>query len=476
MYTKQQDLKKTSAIALMALAALLAGSMVYYKERVLFADAPFLFFDIVNYHKFAIQNHRFGEWITQIIPYCGSRAHLPLGLLLFAYAISFNLFYFATGLILHRLRQYALVILLCFYHTLFVTDAYYWLSDEIHQASAWTFLFFGATLYLGNNKKPFAVILPFFLILLFLAVFTHFIMIIPIAFLWVYFIADKNNWPFSRNTTIIFSLLIIALVVLKFVTGNSGYDDEHLAWIKHLSFADAIMAPSKLVVRTFLGWCLTRYWVAPLIFGAGLFALFRARRRLLAVWVLLSWIGYFMLMGLTYPNYTLDTRLFHIETEWQTLAIIIAAPFVFSFIPRLKPSHAQLVMVLIVATRLVYIAASAHSFTWRIKFIGQVEAQMKRKNISKAALVVDDDLRTKYVLEWALPYESLLYSATQGDKPQRVFFFIHKDDVTTIHDIGQPIALYTPWGATPPENLNKDYFFVDTAQPYRVMTCQELFK
>src|SRR6185369_12630014 len=146
---------------------------------------------------------RYGSFITQMVPYFAQKLHLPIKAILIGYSVSFNLFYLSVAsLLVYRYKQYALGILMALYYFLFVTDSYFWTNNEIHQAVGWMFLFFGVTLNMGNKNVKMPVLLPVFSVLAFLAVFTHFVVIIPVVFLWVYFLIEKNNWPFSKNTSV----------------------------------------------------------------------------------------------------------------------------------------------------------------------------------------------------------------------------------------------------------------------------------
>ena len=148
----QETLKKAAGIALAALAILLTGAIVFFKERVLFADAAYILFNILNYHSFAIQEHRYGSFITQVVPFLGQKLHLPVKFLIIGYGVSFNLFYFTVAAVLvYRYRQYRLAILMAFYYFLLVSQSYFWINNEIQQAVAWMFLLFGATIYTRVN-------------------------------------------------------------------------------------------------------------------------------------------------------------------------------------------------------------------------------------------------------------------------------------------------------------------------------------
>ena len=57
---------------------LLAGAAFFYMERMLFLDASFILFRIINLGEFQIQEHRYGSFITQAFPLIAAKLHLPI--------------------------------------------------------------------------------------------------------------------------------------------------------------------------------------------------------------------------------------------------------------------------------------------------------------------------------------------------------------------------------------------------------------
>jgi len=472
-------LKNLSKIALAALGILLLGAVVYFKERMLFADAAYILFTILNYHSVAIQEYRYGSFVTQIVPYLGQKLHLPIKALLAGYAVSFNLFYCAVAaLLVYRYKQYGLAILMGLYYFLLVSSTYFWISNEIHQAVAWMFLFFGVTIYLGyKGLNVFLFLLPF-LLLAFLTVFTHFIVIIPLVFLWFYFWMERKHWPFSQSRSLLLSGLLLVVIALKytFAVSHLSYDSAHLHGVTHFSINDIIQSFAKPVIIQFLQRCLTNYWIAVIVFILGIAGLFRNNEKRLLVWAIVSCLGYFIIMGLTYGDCDANVQLFHIESEWECLGIIIATPFVFTLLPTLKFRFAAWFLVILFGVRLFYICTAIPLFTWRTHFQERVLAQMKKKNITK--LVLYDDapaIRGKYMLNWGAPYESILMSAMNGDKPQLTFSFVNRDDKQTISSL-VPDKFNSSFGMVPAGSLDREYFIIDTVHPYQVMTYDDFMK
>src|SRR6185437_30742 len=113
MNNEQASLKKYSGIAIAALAVQVVLSVIFYKERVLFADASYVIFNLINDMHLFVLNDRWGSFITEVPPYIAIKLHLPIQQILFVYALSFNSFVFIIAAIISYMhRQYKLVILL----------------------------------------------------------------------------------------------------------------------------------------------------------------------------------------------------------------------------------------------------------------------------------------------------------------------------------------------------------------------------
>ena len=148
-----------------------------------------------------------------------------------------------------------------------------------------------------------------FALLAFVTVSTHFVIIIPLAFLWSYLIIEKTHWPFSPQRTIGFSVLLIAMIAFKYLStigGPQSYDSDRLEGIKKLTFGDMFESFSTQVVRMFLIRCAQNYWLAPIILVSGIISLIADKKVFLAVWTLLACLGYIVIMGVSYAAAPFD--------------------------------------------------------------------------------------------------------------------------------------------------------------------------
>ena len=86
----------------------------------------------------------------------------------------------------------------------------------------------------------------------------------------------------------------------------------------------------------------------------------------------------------------------------------------------------------------------------------QITKQMRKKGTTKLALYNDADLQSTSILYWTLPYESLLMSQTNGDKPQLTFFFVNKDNKELINTLHNAKGMVISWGIIEANHLIED--------------------
>jgi hypothetical protein len=470
-------IKPYAQLSLGALGLLFLLSIVWYKSRLYFADTSFILFNILKNKMLYIQEHRYGSIITQMFPYFGCKMHVPLPYVLKAYAFSFNFFYLVAGIVVYRCRQYGMVVLMALYYYLLVSDTFFWPTNEIQQAIAWMFLFFAATLRMMQLKVKNYYFYSVFLLLLFITVFTHFIVLIPLLFLWGFYWIRHEGWPWTVLQGIVLSTFIIVAIAVRFAVVNQhSYDIEHLHNVAHLSFGGAFKAFFRDVVTNFVFRCFTNYWVIWMVLPLGLIYIIRSGQKWLTAWVVVSMLGYVALMGITYDYKGRDTLLYHMESEWQSLGIIISAPFVYYFLPAVRLSRGLLLLAFIFAVRLCYIGAGGQKYFHRYEFLGSVMAQMRAKGITKLGLYRTGNINDICMLTWAIPDESMLMSAMHRDDPQINFFITDPDDSETRNKLSNPKIIYAAFEPFQPSSWNFTYYKPDTIRPYVFMTYEELFR
>ncbi len=478
MDVNERLIKRPATVALAAMVVLLVGALVWYRERVFFADASFVVFNVLNYKRFYIQEHRLGSFVTQMVPLIGQKFNVPVKTILIAYSLSFNVFYLAVSSFLYfAFRQYKLTIVMALYYLLFVTSSYYWTNNEIHQAVAWLFFTLGTMHYMHERNVNGVLQYLLFFVLAAITVSTHFIVIIPLVYIWVFLLMNREGSVLSMRQMWTYSALLATVVAIKFMFSISQpYDGAALHGVTHFSIKDILLSWRTPVIKVFVKRCFTLYWPAIFVLLAGLWSLYKTGNKRLLAWTIMSCVGYGIVMSLTYGGYDADFALFHIESEWMSLGIICAIPFAFFYLPSLKPATSTLVVTVIIVVRLGYIYAYAGEYEWRTEFKEKVFAEMKERGITKLALYADKDVRNRLMLDWSLPNECILMSVMNGDKPQRTFCIIDSGDNAKREALLKPHAISISFDMLVPENLNRQYFDIDTSTPYTIMAYTELIK
>ncbi len=477
MAESAKNLKSTAQISLLALAGLLVLSIIYFRERLFFADTAFIVFNIMEHKMLYIQEHRYGSFVTQLGPYIEVLCKAPVRVVLLTYAVGFNLFYLLTGLYAYWRRKYAFLLVLAFYYLLLVSDTFFWPNNEIHQAVAWMVLFFVVNFRMAERKVPRWLAVPVFVLLAFFTIYTHFIVLLPLFFLWVFLWLQGDYWPWERRYSWLLTGVLVAVVLSKFlVTREHSYDEDHLHNITHMSLRDIYKAFTTPVVINYLMRTLTNYWLGAIVCVWGIWELVRRKKTALAAWCVVSIVGYFLLMGIAYSDYPADVLLFHVESEWQSMGIIMAVPFIFYVLPRLKERYGVVLVSLIFIVRFGYIIGGAGPFVRRYEGMEQVMGAMRQKHITKLMLRGKDADTKQYMFEWGVPDESILMSAMHRDNPQLTYGFLAEKDTVLEKQLGEPGRVYASFELTTANGWNYDYFRPDTLHAYRVMTKEELLK
>jgi hypothetical protein len=469
-------LKAGARVAVWVMVGLLVLSAIFYREKVLFGDGSYLLFNIINKSKVEIQWGRYGSIVSQLLPYLAVKLSLPIRIVGLLYAMGFSAFYLLSVAICYWCRQYALAILAALYFTLFFSDSFYWVS-EVPQAVGFLFITLSVLLWSGERKVSVIVIYPVFFLLSFLTISTHFVVIIPFVFLWVYYLMGTQNLGFSKQRTIVLSLLLIAVVIFRFVTvgGKSG-ENSHLHNVTHFSIKDILFSFVSPVVTTFYNHLLTIYWPILFVFAAGMYAMVKKNGKHIAGWTILTCVGYIIIIGLTYGDHKGVFALFHIESEWGALSVIMAAAFVFEYLSQLKTKTVVVLLLAIFGVRMGYIYKSARVFGDRNEIKNVLVRKMKEKGYSKVALYENKKLSDQLILDWTLPEELMLGSAMNGDRPQLTCRFVRTADTATLKDPNMSDRVSFDFANIPNSELNAHYFAIDTSTPYVLLTYEALMK
>ncbi len=455
--------KNINILILALFLILMAGAIVYVQERMLFCDASYISFYILNLDRFYISENRYGSFITQMFPLIAGKLQLPLSWVTLLYSISFNLFYLTVAaLVMFRFKNTLLALLMSFYYILFVTDTYFWTNNEIHQAVGWMFLFFAFVLHFKKHPYNWWLHVLFFIVLAVLAIYTHPLILLVLPLLWFFFISDKDSRPYNLPQLAILSLLIIGIFGVKFLMMKEGSYDK--GKIPGLTLQGILRTFTSPMAGIFVKKLITHYYFVPILFIWGMYSAFRRKKFLQMAGVSAFMLGYFIAMCLTFDSFIP----FYHESECMPFSIIAAAPFVYYTLPRLKPATATIVIAVIFTIRLISIGAAGEKFTERKNWLYATLGEMKEQRITKGYIYTGDPATDNLIqMPWGLPTESMIASALQGDRPCLTFFADTPEKVAERAGQVGNWGMVASFGIHDLQFLNNRYFVIDTSSSYQ---------
>ena len=464
-------------IALFAVLILLIGSLVCYRQRMLFIDPAWIVYSIINTKSFCIVEHRYGAIATQIVPVIGVYFNWSLRAILVLYSASFYIFYTAVMLIVGRYcRQYAFGTLLALYLVLMVSDNYFWPNNEVHQGVAWAFLALGIFFTNQTRQRPDILGYILFPVLSFLAIFSHFIVIVPFSFLWIYCLLNEKVYRDSRQKIaqiIAGSLCIIILFLIKYELGRNGwYDGGKLNAVKTLNARAVLQSFTNGHSKMISILLLKNYWMLIPIFLAGQIMLLKERKFLQALLTIGYVVGFYSLICMTYPEAFRIELLYYIESEWMAFAIIVATPFVFQVIPAMRGAVAVGVMAFIFLVRLAYIGYSYRDFDSRFAMLDNLTQTLHQSGIRKAVITMENPPRDQvFFMDWGTPVESMMLSDLRGYAQPITFKIVSPDFVLPQHSA---LLFLNCFGTDTIRKINMQYFPLDTTSPYKTLRWNDL--
>ncbi len=472
-----QPMRVAGRLAALAILVLLILAVVYYKERMLYADAPHILFRIISDGQLHIEEHRYGSFVSQAFPWLGLRLHFPLVALMIFYSAGFYIFYLSIALLLvYKFRNYALAILLGLYYTLFASDTFYWSNNEVHQGIAWLMLAFAVCNNAAAGQKSLLLQLVFFIAMFFLAIWTHPLVMLPAVYLWFFLAASKQGFKsLSRFQTTLFSVVLVVLAYIKFYQGmHHGYDSSKIESITTFDYHTLSTIFASEQFRFFTTNCVTHYWLFTILSIAGLVGLSVKRKYGLVLWTLLFFAGYLVLTCITFRD---SISRSYMESEYAPLVIICCAPFVYYVLPYLKPRWVVALFSFVYVVRIIYIVCAVTPFSNRLALLEEINVHMAQKKLTKAIIQqpLPEAADHTLIITWASPVESIFISNLKGEMPQRTFIFLTADQIKGFNTASKD-TLLGAWEKRAATTLNSSYVQIDTSVTYRVISYDSMMR
>lgn len=442
---------------LVTYAVLAILAIVFYLERTAFLDISYHLFYIIKDGTFAIQNNRFGAFVTQLFPLIGSKIGLPLSALMKLYSVGFVLYYFAIFFIISKvLRSYRYALVMLLFSTLMVTDTFYWIQSEFPQGLAFMILYF-ALLDSAHLRGLFHKwqVYPVLAIMIVTLVFFHPLLIFPFLFSSVFlYLEDKSFRKILKASSLFYVLLyIVKAIFFKTVyesNATSGVDNFIRLFPNYLSLTSN---------KQFLHEILSKYYLLILMLFGMLWYYFRQMQReylYKAILILMFFTGYLLLVNVSFPN---GTDSFYLENLYLPLSLFIIIPFVYDI--RMSQKNYLILLILVLGIRIVQMGMTHEFYTDRIEWLESYINETKDYDQKKIIVSENHFPKNTLLMSWATPYEFWLLSTISGGETRSIMI---TDDVAGVEwTRGYNNKFVTKWGAFDYNELPAKYFnFKDT--------------
>ncbi|MFM2224689.1 MAG: hypothetical protein RJA07_891 [Bacteroidota bacterium] len=394
---------------------LIALSIVFFKERTVMFDTSFQLFQILRNNDFAIQVNRFGSAITQAFPLYASRLNLSLENIAIIYSMGYNVFYFASFLIVLLVFKNAKMAWVNLLFTIGITThTFYWIQCELVQGVIFTIIYLAYIEYVLQQQKInywFYILSPLFLITI---VFFHpllpFVLLFGIAFLFLQY----------RVQFKLLFVVIIAFVVLYFIKSiflKTDYDSSAMGGLNNFKW----LFPNYFTIqanKNFIHYCLHDYYFIPLIFSVVVAFYFYKKSFLKLILFGSFFFGYLLIVNVSHQG---GGDQFYLESQYLMLMIFLSMPLLYDVLPNISsPIITRSFLIVILLVGVIRIYNTHFQYTKRLNWYQNTIAQTNMLPNKKVVLKQAHVPMNKIILSWGSAYEFWLLSTIEQHKSMSI--------------------------------------------------------
>jgi hypothetical protein len=438
-------------------AGLLLLSTLFYEERIVFSDAAFYIFSLVQHGGFSVFHSRIIAIFPETLPLAARLLHASLDNIALSYSIAFPLYSLIVFILCMRIdRTGKTATVLIIYLMLLTTETFYWMISELNLGLQLLCLWIAVILSPTSSYKKTVSIA----ILLIIIVFSHPFVLFAYCFLVGYFFL-RNEKSFSTKKAITFLGAFFLLLVLKSIVFYDQYDKGSLGGLRHLLslFPDYFSIHANSVLLKDL---LNKYYWLLLSFLA-IVAVYIYQREWKRLCLLIAFVpGLLFFINVCFPFS--DTPDFYRENLYLTVAFCLAIPLVFEILPLIGKRRVVIFLLAIIVTGFIRIYNARSFYSQRIDHLSAI---CQRYKDEKIIIPENKDLKTQLVYTWATPFEFWLLSTIKSGRTASI---IITANIPFILKAGNASNVFlNTWGSTPYSELPSLYFvFPDTVSAYKL--------
>ncbi len=484
-------------LGLGSMLVLLAMAMIFWRERSWLLDVAFQTFLMIKDGTVQVMVYRFGAATVQSLPLLGIKLGAPLAWVSWLYSVSFQLHFLVFFLgAAYGFKREEVAIGIALLYVAMTYDGFYWQTSELQQGLGFLLLSWAALLRFPILHYWWHYLL-WALVIVALA-FYHPLVFMPFFF-FLFWQAWREEAGIPRRSLWVLGGLMFLVLVVKQIWFQNWYDAAKTAQFaanlkayfpNYFSFA----AYGKFFYHLFWYW-----WGYAILLLLSIVYL-TIQKRWWALGFLLSASGGFLLLNaIGDPD---SAHRFYAEVNYYPLLAFVLVPVLelLRFIPEKHGTHTSIrtqyasrdrytrmsisqnrysrfalpAAALFIAARLLLIGSHSQAYTERIDYLRQLTSQAASAG-QQRYLVRPDSLQQNILLmDWGLPYETLLQSSTEGPRPISLLALSQQEDKAS--EWQSDSLFVTPWTAFPLRQVNNKRYWQLPSQPYEQLPLSGMSK
>ncbi len=433
-------------------------AIIFYKERVLFADSGQLIFEMINEGKCKVFLNRYSMLISESLPWLAIKIGLPLKPILIIYSLSFILIYYLCFLLCVYVFKNIPAGLAIAFAPLIIRLAFGQSVCESWMGVAYSALFYAIInhFHVFKKKGPLFLVMFYLLSLFILALnyFMHpitlFMLIFSIGFTLI------NNKEFRSPHLYILTIATFMVFLLKFLFPGHPYEENYFEGLKHPAKILPFILETPIVLFFARSFFTTYVYFVILLVISGILY-FKSKKVLPFVFTITFCLGYIIINALSsYKGdaaYLLETRL---------IPLVLMAVITFIEIIKEKKAHVFLIsgiLILLVGSFISLSILVKKVHTKRIETYSYFLKEAEKHSGTKFFVHLPNDRNTP-LNSWGSAAETLMLSSLEGSSNSKTIIFIN-DQMHIEEGINSYpcIFLWLQWRLYANEvYLNKKYF------------------
>jgi hypothetical protein len=426
----------------------------FYLERILYADAAYYTFKMVNFSSFNIELNRYASVLYELPSYLALKMGLSLRTIVFLFSLSVILVsYLGYILCIHYFKNVVGGFIILLLNFIGVSSSFFFPISELNIG-----LIFCIVLYAWLEKRNnfrFDITTIFIGTLIIIASILSHPGVAPVVVFIFGFYMIKYQKVKNLNFYALFLIFLTCAIWKSFQLQTNKYESDVMA---HLNDFSSFLVNFKHAesVKYYFYHPFKVYFINHLVFIITVLIFYKQKKNVLLSYYILSYIGILFFYLLLYNAGDPTVMM---QKAFSPITIILFLPFLSEiiFVDNKMVKTKACFLVLIAILGFERFIESSKDYVNYIGFIDKITSEAKQP---KKVMFYNKDNKNQSIISWAIGVETLLYSSLDSPQNSKTVYFIKKGEKLDSVIMSKPntFLCVTFWPYWNTKEFNKKYF------------------